>query len=752
MINQLRHTCLLLLCFSVVSAKAQTVKVLDHFGKSLAYAHISYNVIGDSTPKGILTDLDGLAQIPNYNQNNVQLAISHLGYETIYDTLIHSDSKIYRMKQIYLSLNQMVVTAQYRTLYSSESVHSIRVIDQLTIESQAAVSLKDVLKFENNIRISQDNILGSGMSMQGISGQNVKILKDGVPIIGRLNGNIDLSQINLDDIERIELVEGPLSVNYGTDALAGTINLISKKNKGNHSFLNSYYESVGQYNINFGAGIVKNKNSFNLSGGRNFFDGWSSSDNFTILPKPMLADSNRFKQWKPKEQFFSKFIYDKNLDNLDLKIFGEHFSEKITNRGYPRLPYFENAFDDFYYTWRNDFGVDLQTSVKKDQKLNVIIAYNDFRRIKNTYLKDLTNLQMELSKSDSDQDTTKFNMWMSRGVFSSSIDSLNFAYEIGYDIRQENAFGKRIESGFKTQGDYAVFASSELNFIKNFLLRPGIRYSYNTVYKSPVVPSINLKYSFPLDLSNWSSDLRLSYARGFRAPTLKELYFEFVDVNHNIVGNEQLKSEQSDNFNFDFKIQRIEDKYMNQLKFGAFYIGLYDMISLAQVDNTTQYSYINVGKYESFGVRASNEISRENLKMACGYSYIGRKNEIASVSSYNFVYSSELNARLNYTIDKVDTRFNIYYKYTGEMPIVTINENGDLSEGKVDDYHMLDITLQRLLWKNKINISMGAKNILNVQNILSAGSVSNVHSENSSTMPVSWGRTYFISLKLNFDW
>merc|ERR1711965_356759 len=97
----------------------------------------------------------------------------------------------------------------------------------------AAVTLKDVLVNQNNIRVAQDNVLGSSMSLQGMSGQNIKILIDGIPVIGRLNGNIDISQINLNTIERIEIIEGPLSVNYGTDALAGTINLISQKNKKN---------------------------------------------------------------------------------------------------------------------------------------------------------------------------------------------------------------------------------------------------------------------------------------------------------------------------------------------------------------------------------------------------------------------------------------------------------------------------------------------------------------------------------------
>src|SRR5690242_6859536 len=95
----------------------------------------------------------------------------------------------------------------------------------------AAQNLKEALSYELNIHLMEDNILGSGLQIQGIGGENVKILIDGMPITGRQNGNIDLSQILMDNVERIEIVEGPLSVSYGTDALAGTINIITKKNQ-----------------------------------------------------------------------------------------------------------------------------------------------------------------------------------------------------------------------------------------------------------------------------------------------------------------------------------------------------------------------------------------------------------------------------------------------------------------------------------------------------------------------------------------
>ena len=96
-----------------------------------------------------------------------------------------------------VELETFVITAQYEKIDQEKSINKIKVIDREKIESLGAVNLKDVLAFENNIRLSQDNILGSSMSLQGVSGQNIKILIDGIPVIGRLNGNVDISQINL---------------------------------------------------------------------------------------------------------------------------------------------------------------------------------------------------------------------------------------------------------------------------------------------------------------------------------------------------------------------------------------------------------------------------------------------------------------------------------------------------------------------------------------------------------------------------
>jgi outer membrane receptor for ferrienterochelin and colicins len=168
------------------------------------------------------------------------------------------------------------------------------VIGSKEIELQSATNLRDILMTQLNMQVSADPVLGSSISLQGLSGPNVKILMDGIPVLGRENGSIDLSQINLYNIDHIEIIQGPASTVYGADAIGGVINLISKTNVTNpvEVNLNTKYETIGTYNLDAGFNFSKNNSAFNIYGGRNFFDGYSADE------------SERSLLWKPREQYF----------------------------------------------------------------------------------------------------------------------------------------------------------------------------------------------------------------------------------------------------------------------------------------------------------------------------------------------------------------------------------------------------------------------------------------------------------------
>ncbi|MEN0005299.1 MAG: TonB-dependent receptor plug domain-containing protein, partial [Bacteroidota bacterium] len=177
-----------------------------------------------------------------------------------------------------IDMEDIVVTAQFIPTSKEQVVHDIRTIDRVTIERQGATNLEQLLSQDASIRIRQDAILGSSMSILGLDGQNVQIMIDGVPIIGRQGGNIDLSQINLHNIERVEIVEGPLAVQYGTNALAGVINLIRKKSQVERFRVKTFtqVEDRGENNyvLNLGAQLADDL-QLTLVGGFDRFDGFS---------------------------------------------------------------------------------------------------------------------------------------------------------------------------------------------------------------------------------------------------------------------------------------------------------------------------------------------------------------------------------------------------------------------------------------------------------------------------------------------
>ena len=94
------------------------------------------------------------------------------------------------------TLEEITVTGTYGATGISKAVIPVRIISIDRLSSMGVQNVSDVLKYQANIRLQQDNILGTGLTMQGISGENVKILIDGMPLTGRQNGNIDLAQLN----------------------------------------------------------------------------------------------------------------------------------------------------------------------------------------------------------------------------------------------------------------------------------------------------------------------------------------------------------------------------------------------------------------------------------------------------------------------------------------------------------------------------------------------------------------------------
>ncbi len=275
-------------------------------------------------------------------------------------------------------------------------------------------------------------------------------------------------------------------------------------------------------------------------------------------------------------------------------------------------------------------------------------------------------------------------------------------------------------------------------------MQPGLRYSYNTKYNAPLVYSLNLKWA-----SKEKYAFRASYSKGFRAPAIKELYLYFVDINHNIKGNEELKAEHSNNFNFSMNYNIELKNNLYGFETSLFYNNIENIITLAREEDAL-YTYINLDEYITKGVKI-NFIYKHypRLNINAGVSEIGRYNTVSSTNNNvkEFSYSTNASLNLIYKFLKRDFKISLYYKYNGKLPEILVNEDDEIVEAYIADYHTLDASVIKSLFNNKLNLSIGGKNLFDNKIIPAVGGGGGgVHSSSSSSVPVGWGRTFFVRL------
>lgn len=724
---------LLLLAAALDAAAQGRVVIVDaEDGQPIPYATVRFTCLeGGCTDSAVskAANGEGIAGVPF--RGRVAVAVQSLGYQEGADTTAAEGTTIIRLTPNGFTGEQVVVTGQYAPTGTDQSLYDVRVISGEEIEERAAQNLRDLMGSELNVRVSQDNVLGSSMSIQGVSGQNVKILVDGLPLVGRVGGDIDVSQILLNNVERVELVEGPLSVAYGTDALGGVVNLITDKRTGNGfaGEATAYHESAGTWNADGRVGALLGNTRVMVSGGRHFFGGFAR------------PDTSRFKRWKPREQYFLDWDGTYYLGKFSLGYSGRFFNEYILNRGLPRAPYGETAFDDTYRTNRLTNRIQMRGDIGKS-RLELSAALSNYTRRKNTYFKDLVTLEEELTASPSDQDTSRFDTWNFRGTYGGEIGLFPASWQTGFEANIDKAAGDRIDTTGRTLGDYALFASLRYTPVGRFTVQPGLRYAYNTEYDAPLIPSLNVKYEPGRNFT-----LRASYARGFRAPSLRDLYFLFVDINHNIQGNPDLRAEVSDNFQASVSWKRASVRKVLEVSATGFYNDITDLITLANIQGDL-YSYQNVGTYKTTGVKLNGRYERERFSVRLGASMIGRYNQFSESDDVpSFLFSPEIAGGGMWKIPAI-LELALDYKYTGRLPSYALDGNGTLQERFIDDYHTLNASVARSFFNDRLTLRIGGKNLLDVTDVTATAAGDAVHSSETSSLPVSWGRTFFADINI----
>lgn len=712
----------------VIDVKDQTTK------QSLTGSTI--RVYSQGKEKGISSPIGAATEIKNASYP-IKIKISFTGYESLTVTLQQQDvvakdgidyATLYLEKSV-TQINDVVITGQVIPVMAKQSIYKVNTISSLEITQRAAISLNEVLNYEMNHFISNDNVLGTSMNIGGIGGQNVKVLVNGIPIMGRENGNIDMGQLNMNNIKRVEMIQGPMSVIYGSNALGGVVNLITATPKKKFALgARSYYESIGRYNFSGNMSMNKKNHQLQLSLARNFFAGWTPKDSI-----------DRFQLWKPKTQYTGDLQYWFTIKKMKLSYFGSYLNEKITNKGQPIInPYEGYAFDEYYRTNRIINAVSANLPLNKTDQLAFTNSYQLYKRTKNRLKKDLVSLNEFETENVGDQDTTRFYDLNLRGTYTSSrMKHLDIV--LGYEYAQQTGVSYKLADQKQRMSDIGIFGSASYTY-KFFQLQPSLRVTYNNWYKTNFTPALHTK----LEL-NASTQLRASYARGFRAPTLKEMYLQFIDQNHTIIGNPDLKPEIGDHFEIGLEHQYAIKHAAASYSVNAYYNSIQNLIALAVFNNhgvLRQYENIETYKNLMLNIKGKITGSQYSLGAGTGVIYVEKTN----VTPENTILECTFTG--SYTWKKINTTFNLNYKYTSRQPVITVDQQFLYTS----PMHIANVSAQHSFFKKALVAQVGVKNLFNLQNSTLTGSINPQSSGHLSAgaMQAFPARSFFIDVTYSF--
>jgi outer membrane receptor for ferrienterochelin and colicins len=649
-------------------------------------------------------------------------------------------------------LEQVIVTGQYKPQSAKNSVYQVRTISKERIQKQGATKLQDVLNNELNIRFSQDlSTGGSGITMMGLKGQNVKILIDGVPMVGRqgTTNEIDINQIDINSIERIEIVEGPMSVVYGADALAGVINIITRKNSTSKISVKARLqeETIGrEYGIQQGIhtqsiGVIFRHKRWEIGGGAgyNYFGGWKGDS----VAREMT--------WHWKDQIIANGVIGYTTDKFNIRYRIDGLDEIITNPGNFRQKQNEAndsiAYDAEYLSRRVMQQLQASYFVNSNLSFTAQTSYSDYRRqVFSTILSQNTG-KFSLNPDHSKQSIVNFNGFAFRGTAQYKISNI-ISVQPGVDINLESGKGERLKEGQNSVNDYAFFATAEITPNSKINIRPGLRVIKNSVYDAPpVIPSINTKVVLTKNL-----DVRLSYARGFRSPSLRELYFNFFDANHQIIGNPELKAETSHSFNGSLNWKKTTLKEVScNIALGGFYNNVKNLIDFAFSASSDTAKVANISNSKTAGTNLLVSIKYKQWNVSAGASYTGFYNDLSETDEAlpQLQWSAEANSTISYSFSKIGLDMNLFYKFTGRRPGYVLNSNQVITQSRINSYQIADFTINKKLFKY-LMLNAGVRNLFDVVNVTGTVVTSGIHTP-SSTRNIGCGRSYFAGIAFNWD-
>lgn len=315
-------TCTWLFCLislvSFASKEPLEILIQDVKGSPITHGIIK---IGDGKVLSVNSNGQAKVDISAYSAS-VELEIYAMGFEQLKLTVgeLMNNPRVV-LKESLGQMDEYVLSAT-RTDRSVEDLPMpVTILTQEKIRETGAFRLSDILGEQTGLQLVADH--GTGLQMQGLDSEYILILLDGEPLIGRTAGTFDLDRISVSNIERIEILRGPSSAIYGSEAMAGVVNIITKKQR--EGFSANVIGQYGSFNsLDLGAEVGLNTNGWNVYGYYDYFstEGYDlNTENIGKTKAPHKAQTGQLK--------LGKSLGEKWKFNLNGRIYKDDYQDVI---------------------------------------------------------------------------------------------------------------------------------------------------------------------------------------------------------------------------------------------------------------------------------------------------------------------------------------------------------------------------------------------------------------------------------------
>ena len=449
-----------------------------------------------------------------------------------------------KKKEKETEIKEVVVTATRSQKKLKDVPITVQVVTAEDIKKSQSTDFKTFLENEfSGINFTYDG--GSpNINMMGFGGKYVLFLMNGERMAGETFDNIDYDRIDIDNIERIEIIKGASSSLYGSNAIGGVINIITKDSKSPLDINAGYlYDSSRDHKANLSIGTKQKWGNLSISSFYKMREPYIITDRISTGGVYNELNVAGFTNYgiSPKLTF--------NLSpKIDLSLTpGYYFSERN-----PGTPASEIVRDRYY-----NYNLGLKTNIKFNDNQNLIVSgafdrydkYDYFRKI-NEKEKKYENEVWRVSSQYNQNLFKKHTLVAGGEVLSEKL--LSFMFKNESTGGRENA---QTYSAF-TQQDWVINPA--------VTIVTGARMDYHSIFKQYFTFRLSGMYKFDETMT-----IRAGYSGGFRSPTLKELYTNWFHPwggGFQLMGNKNLRPETSDNFNIsiDFNFKKLNLTFITQ--------------------------------------------------------------------------------------------------------------------------------------------------------------------------------------------